>query len=40
MTQGPLSVVSKATTARSIKFNEDVKVKLAYEWKNIFRGVA
>jgi len=23
-----------------MKFNEDVKIKLAYEWKNIFRGLA
>jgi hypothetical protein len=22
-----------------MKFNEDIKNKLAYEWKNIFRGL-
>jgi hypothetical protein len=36
---GPLSHISKATTTKSIKFTEDVKIKLAYEWKNIFRGI-
>ncbi|CDW82631.1 px domain containing protein [Stylonychia lemnae] len=37
---GPLSQISIATSAKSLKFNEDVKVKLAYEWKNVYRSLA
>ena len=25
---------------KSMRFNEDVKIKLAYEWKNIFRALS
>lgn len=37
---GPLSSLSQISGPKSVKFNEDVKVKLAYEWKNIFRAVS
>lgn len=37
---GALSQISVATTAKSLKFNEDVKTKLAYEWKNLYRALA
>ena len=28
-----------ASTARSVKLNEDLRTKLAYEWKNIYRAL-
>lgn len=34
----PASQVSQKAHG-GIKFNEDIKNKLAYEWKNIFRGL-
>mmetsp|Transcript_10657 Transcript_10657/g.10766 ORF Transcript_10657/g.10766 Transcript_10657/m.10766 type:complete len:190 (-) Transcript_10657:91-660(-) len=33
------SIISKTSTIKSGKFSEDLKNKLAYEWKNIFRGL-
>lgn len=38
--KGPMSSLSKASTIKSLRFTEDVKVKLAYEWKNVFRGLS
>jgi hypothetical protein len=35
-----MSSMSQMTLGKSIKFNEDVKVKLAYEWKNIYRALS
>ena len=34
-----MSSLSQISVAKSVKFNEDVKVRLAYEWKNIYRAV-
>ncbi len=31
--------MSQISTSKSLKFSEDVKIKLAYEWKNIFRAL-
>ena len=37
---GDLSQISIASTSKTIRFSEDVKVKLAYEWKNVYRSLA
>ena len=36
---GELSQISIASTAKAMRFAEDVKVKLAYEWKNVYRNL-
>jgi hypothetical protein len=32
--------LSVATTTKTLRFNEDVKTKLGYEWKNVYRALA
>lgn len=32
--------MSVATTAKTLRFTEDIKTKLGYEWKNIYRALA
>mmetsp|Transcript_28216 Transcript_28216/g.21089 ORF Transcript_28216/g.21089 Transcript_28216/m.21089 type:complete len:85 (+) Transcript_28216:83-337(+) len=34
-----LSTISKTSTIKTSRFQDDLKTKLAYEWKNIFRGL-
>lgn len=35
-----LSEFSKSSGQKQNKFNDEIRNKLAYEWKNIFRGVS